>query len=45
MKLGDRAEKVINKIVPKKYLPKNCNCGNRKAWLNKFGGRYIPNIK
>jgi hypothetical protein len=45
MKLGDKVEKVIKSVVPKKYIPKNCQCGNRKAWLNKFGDRFTPKDK
>lgn len=34
LKLGDKVEKVINAVVPKKFIPKDCGCGARRDWLN-----------
>lgn len=34
LQLGTKVKKVIEAVVPKKYIPKDCNCGNREGWLN-----------
>lgn len=38
--LGDKVEKAINALVPKKVVDKvkkgDCGCQKRKDWLNQF---------
>lgn len=33
-KLGDKIERAIEVAIPKKLIPKNCNCPGRKDWFN-----------
>ena len=37
-RLGDQVKKVIEKVVPKKFIPRDCGCGKRQKWLNQFPG-------